>query len=82
MLATQGWEKIVEAGELLEAIDRLVLRFGVPLRKANVQAAEVTSEFRNMHASIFHSLPSSIMLYGGVFSMRLTRLNGKIYSLL
>ena len=45
VLATQGWEKIVEAGEPLEAIDRLVLRFGVPLRKANVQAAEVTSEF-------------------------------------
>ena len=46
VLATQGWEKIVEAGEPLEAIDRLVLRFGVTLRKANVQAAEVTSEFR------------------------------------
>ena len=68
MLATQGWQKIIDQettpgpdsdGEIpLEAIDRLVERFRIPLQSANAEVDEIHQEFTGMisYAGQFISL--------------------------
>lgn len=47
VLATQGWQKLLDEGDTLEAIDRLVEHFSIPLKKANVCTEEIHNEFES-----------------------------------
>ena len=48
ILATQGWEKLCDENDSLEAIDRLVERFSFPLLKANARVEAIHHEFESM----------------------------------
>ena len=48
VLATQGWQKLCEENDSLEAIDRLVEHFSFPLLKANARVEAIHSEFESM----------------------------------
>ena len=48
VLSTHGWEKAIEEEDQLEAVDRLVERFTVPLEGAGANPAEIHAEFVNM----------------------------------
>ena len=48
MLATQGWEKIIAEEESLEAINRLVDRFTIPLLGASADLEAISGEFKEM----------------------------------
>ena len=58
VLATQGWQKLVDEGDPLEAVDRLVQHFLIPLRKSDVCTEEIHSEFESamQYASQYISL--------------------------
>ena len=45
ILGTQGWEKTVEENDSMEAINRLVERFTVPLQAASANIGEIAGEF-------------------------------------
>ena len=47
VLATQGWQKLLDESDPLEAVDRLVEHFLIPLRKANVCTEEIHGEFES-----------------------------------
>ena len=47
-LSSQGWEKAVDEGDKLEAIDRLSERFRTPLEAAGAQIDEIHTEFEGM----------------------------------
>ncbi len=47
-LSTQGWQKAVDEGDKLEAIDRLSERFSTPLQAAGAQVEEIHAEFDGM----------------------------------
>ena len=49
MLATQGWQKLVDESGNLKAVDRLVSQFLIPLQAADTQIEEVHSKFQNVH---------------------------------
>ena len=75
MLATQGWQKIIEQGSLapiqsenmLDAIDRLVHHFQIPLESAGADTTEIRNEFEALigYAAQFMSL--STMDYQSVW---------------
>ena len=48
VLATQGWQKLRDENDSLEAIDRLVEHFSFPLLKANAKVEAIHSEFESM----------------------------------
>ena len=48
VLATQGWQKLLDESDPLEAVDRLVEKFSIPLRKANVCTEEIHAEFESV----------------------------------
>ena len=48
MLSSHGWEKLVEEEDDLEAIDRLIERFAIPLQGAQADADVIKTEFGNM----------------------------------
>ena len=48
ILATQGWQKLCDENDSLEAIDRLVEHFSFPLLKANARVEAIHSEFESM----------------------------------
>ena len=48
MLATQGWQKLVDDKDNLDAVDRLVTQFSVPLEEAGVQLEDIHTEFENL----------------------------------
>ena len=48
MLATQGWEKIIAEEESLEAINRLVDQFTIPLLGASADLETISDEFKEM----------------------------------
>ena len=48
VLATQGWEKALDEKNDLAAIDRLVDRFTVPLKAANIQVEDVHAEYDSL----------------------------------
>ena len=47
VLATQGWQKVLDEDDPLEAVDKLVEHFLIPLRKANICTEEIHSEFES-----------------------------------
>ena len=48
ILGTQGWKKLCDKNNNLEAIDRLVEHFSFPLLKANARVEAIHSEFESM----------------------------------
>ena len=48
VLATQGWEKLHQESDNLDAIDRLVTHFSFPLLKANAEAEAIRNEFESI----------------------------------
>ena len=52
VLATQGWQKLVDDKHNLDAVDRLVTQFSVLLEGAGVQLEEIHTEF----ARVFYSV--------------------------
>jgi len=70
VLATQGWQKLLDENDNLNAINMLVEKISIPLVKANVCLKTVHSEFEGiwiMLASIFHCPLLNTVQYGGVF---------------
>ncbi len=47
-LSSHGWEKLVEEGDDLSAIDRLVERFATPLQSAEANTDVIKQEFSYM----------------------------------
>ena len=45
VLATQGWQKLVDDEDSLDAVDRLATQFSTPLQGAGVQLEEIHAEF-------------------------------------
>ena len=69
---TQGWQKLVDQGDDLKTVDRIVSQFSIPLQAAATQTEEVHSEFQNvLEYSTQHILLSTynIMQFGGESSM-------------
>jgi len=71
VLATQGWEKILKENEVinipedgdvdgnqcsLEAVDRLVNHFRIPLESAGADITEILQEFISLVVNLFHFL--------------------------
>ena len=58
ILATQGWQKLLDENDNLNAIDRLVEHFSIPLVKANVCLETIHSEFEGIldYACLYISL--------------------------
>ena len=58
VLATQGWQKAVDENDSLEAIDRLVQQFSIPLESAGADKGEIHSDFEAVlqYATMYISL--------------------------
>ena len=67
ILNTLGWEKLIQEKSPLLEIDRLVIRFKIPLESAGCTIEEVHREFQEMieYASSF--IPLSTMDYSSVW---------------
>ena len=48
VLATQGWQKLLDEDDTLDTIDRLVEHFSYPLTKAGICIEKIHSEFESM----------------------------------
>ena len=84
VLATQGWEKILEDEMPLDCIDRLVERFSIPLQGAQVDVSKIKkknlSPFCSMQSSSSLSPQWTIMLYGGTSFTHPLLLSGPMFS--
>ncbi len=75
LLGTQGWQKIAdeqvdmseEDGNPLNAIDRLVERFRIPLEKAGAEVSEIPSEFEAIVSYATQFISLSTMDYQSVW---------------
>ena len=63
MLATQGWQKLVDEGDDLKAVDRLVSQFSIPLQAAGTLIEEVHSEFQNVLEYATQYISLSVLPY-------------------
>ena len=66
-LATQGWQKAVDENDNLEAIDRLVTRFTIPLQSAGAQIEEIHTQFDALLKYATQYVSLSTMDYRGVW---------------
>lgn len=48
VLATQGWEKIVEENLPLESVERLVAKFTIPLQEAQANCDKIKEEMQSL----------------------------------
>ena len=48
LLATNGWQKIIDEGDKLEATDRLAEVFAIPLQAADCQLEEIHAKFEDV----------------------------------
>ena len=48
VLATQGWQKLVDYEDSLDAVDRLATQFSTPFQGAGVQLEEIHAEFESV----------------------------------
>ena len=48
MLSSHGWEKSIQEEDNFAAIDRLVIRFTLPLQAAQADTTVIKAEFGNM----------------------------------
>ena len=64
MLATQGWQKLVDESDDLKAVnDRLISQFLIPLQAAGTQIEEVHSEFQDVLEYSIQYISLSILPY-------------------
>ena len=64
-LRTHGWEKALEEENDLQAVDRVVERFTVPLEGAGANTAEIHAEFADIMQYAFNTflcLPWTIVI--------------------
>ena len=75
-MATQGWQKLCDENDSLEAVDRLVEHFSFPLLKANARVEAIHSEFESMfeYAYQYITLESG----GGCFMLQ-SHQNGEMH---
>ena len=80
VLSTHGWEKALEEEDQLEAVDRLVEKFTLPLEGAGVNIAEIHAEFLEImqYAAQYFSL--STMDYRSVWQLLFNSYNSPEWS--
>ena len=61
ILATQGWQKIVEEDISLESVDRLVTRFTVPLEGAQANCGKIKEEMKSLLQYAVHFISLSTL---------------------
>ena len=82
MLSSHGWEKIVEEDIDLSAIDRLSMRFAIPLQGAGATVEDIKTEFTQMAEYIMLQVQVSGQVYLYLLSFsslcrhRMENLNG------
>ena len=81
ILATQGWQKLLDENDNLNAIDRLVEHFSIPLVKANVCLETIYSEFEGILDYACQYISLSTLEYRAEFFMHLFHLNGLMHLL-
>ncbi len=79
---TQGWEKAIEEENDLQAVDRLVKRFSVPLESAGAQLLAIHNEFAEIMEYAFCYLLWTTSLFGGGYLMLSMPQNGQTPSFL
>jgi len=67
VLATQGWQKLLDESDPLEAVDRLVEHFLIPVRKANVCTEEIHGKFESALQYACQYISLSTMEYCAVW---------------
>ena len=67
ILATQGWEKIVEEDISLESVDRLVTRFTVPLEGSQANCGKIKEEMKSLLQYAVHFISLSTLDYRAVW---------------
>ena len=67
VLASQGWQKALDENDTLEAVDRLVERFTLPLQAAGVQLEEIHAEFYAVLQYACQYISLSILDYQAVW---------------
>ena len=67
ILATQGWQKALDENNPLEAVDRLVQQFTIPLQGAGADIAEIHAEFDAMLQYACQYICLSTLSYEGVW---------------
>ena len=67
MLSSHGWEKLVEEEDDLEAIDRLIERFAIPLQGAQADTDVIKTEFGNMIEYVVQYIAISSLDYHSVW---------------
>ncbi len=66
-LSSQGWEKAVDEGDKLEAIDRLSERFRTPLEAAGAQIDEIHAEYEGILQYAIQYISLSTLDYRAVW---------------
>lgn len=67
ILATQGWQKALDENNSLEAVDRLVEKFAIPLEGAGADIAEIHAEFDAMLQYACQYISLSTLNYQGAW---------------
>jgi len=79
VLATQGWQKLFDEKDNLEAIDRLAQYFSFSLTKAGVRVEDIHTEFESMLEYACQFISLSTLEYRAVCFMPQFHQNGEIY---
>ena len=69
VLGTQGWEKAVEEDDSMDAINRIVERFTVPLQGASANIEVIVPEFVALVQYAVQFISVSTLQYGGAYFM-------------
>ena len=67
VLATQGWEKLLEEKTPLDSLDRLVERFAIPLQGALADCSKIKEEFESVLQYAVQYISLSTMDYRAVW---------------
>ena len=67
VLATQGWEKIVEENLPLESVERLVAKFTIPLQGAQANCDKIQEEMQSLLQYAVHFISLSTLDYRAVW---------------
>lgn len=66
VIATQGWEKMVEEHAPLEGVNRLVTRFTIPLVGAQAECGKIEEEIQSLMQCAVHFTSLSTLDYRAV----------------
>ena len=67
VLATQGWEKLLEENDPMEGIDRLLTRFTIPLQGAQAECDKIKEEMMSILQYAVRFIFQSMMDYRAVW---------------